>query len=365
MYHSGQFVKFGKTMYTGPNLCVSHIDYCDPDEISMLEIVAMGNEIGLKGVKTFHCSKGGVNDCNFLFALQNDNDVMNLVNLIDKDRMVGIFVEHEIVNDPSTDSESLGHESETYPNVDELLGHESEIFPNIDEPLQFMGDHNDEDVHIHNSENFNNDSGDNGDSDDNQYVGSDSEFSDTFIDSECEVSDDDILFESNIDVDIEWGGLQQHHKQPCEGSTSEEVRNTSKDHPIFNKRADILDPRFELGMCFPDNVTFREAVRQHSIKQGRQVVFTVNHKNKVQAKCKHESCSWMIYASKVQHEDTFQVKTYYGKHQCPRLQKVSHANAKWVANRFQDKMWTDPKWPVESMMTVMQKEVKLTFNKWQ
>ncbi|KAL0409365.1 UNVERIFIED_CONTAM: hypothetical protein Sradi_1870900 [Sesamum radiatum] len=185
-----------------------------------------------------------------------------------------------------------------------------------------------------------------------------------------ELSDDDILFESNIDPDVEWRGLHFNNSINVEQETSElgsqfsdGTQSTHHGHPIFNKRMDVEDPKFELGMCFSDTATLRQAIRQHAIVNGRDVTFTLNDRHKVQAKCKHETCSWLIYASKVQNEDTMQVKTFNGTHHCPRKQRVSHANAKWLADRYKDKIWTDPKWPVDSMLTIMQKENKLLFNK--
>ncbi|KAL0320248.1 UNVERIFIED_CONTAM: hypothetical protein Sradi_5286300 [Sesamum radiatum] len=61
-------------------------------------------------------------------------------------------------------------------------------------------------------------------------------------------------------------------------------------------------------------------------------------------------------------EDTMQVKTLHSEHQCTRVERVSAANSKWLANKYKDKLRTDPKWPVDSMMSVMQKECKLLFS---
>lgn len=384
MHHSGLFVNLGRTCYIGGE--VSHIDFCNSDELSMLELQSMTNELGLKGVKHFHYSKDGINDCSSLGLMQNDNDALNLVNFIDVYRMVGVFVEHENNNTNVNSSES------------ESVGQPNDDFPNIDEPLNFVGDNEDSielndnhmDISIHpvseeHCDPVNKghcdpvseghcdimDYNESNDSEDEQSIGSDSELS-NFVDSECDVSDDDILFDANIDDEVEWGGLHMSNRQALSsnvqlgnelGQNSQEGQNQHNGHPIFNSRIDMLDPKFELGMCFVDTATFRKAVRQHSITKGREVIFTINDKYKVQAKCKHETCPWLIYASKVQNEDTMQVKKYNAKHKCPRLQRVTHANSKWLADMYKDEIWTNPKWPVDSMITIMQKKVKLVFNK--
>ncbi|GER49840.1 uridylate kinase [Striga asiatica] len=44
---------------------------------------------GMKEVFGFHCSKGGINDCSDLMVLENDSDVLNMVNFLDVNRMLG------------------------------------------------------------------------------------------------------------------------------------------------------------------------------------------------------------------------------------------------------------------------------------
>ncbi|XP_039162931.1 uncharacterized protein LOC120290646 [Eucalyptus grandis] len=42
-------------------------------------------------------------------------------------------------------------------------------------------------------------------------------------------------------------------------------------HPEFNAKVDMENPTFKLGMCFSNVKEFREAVRNHAIKNGRKV----------------------------------------------------------------------------------------------
>ncbi|KAK6145893.1 hypothetical protein DH2020_019762 [Rehmannia glutinosa] len=328
----------------------------------------MAKKIGLKEYNRIYCSKIGVDDCSELVLMQNDIDALNLVNYIDHNKMVGVFIENQCTNPNSIEFE-FAHE-----------------LPSIGEPLQFVGDDEDRiisnldendtneiqgydvsDMDIPQNDVFDNFERNGSLCEEEQFDDSDSEFSDKFADSDWDVSDDDVLFDSHIDEEVEWGGLNMstqiaHMKGVSndQGAHEDEMHNGC---PIFNRSVDLVDPEFELGMCFKDTAEIREAIRQHVIKQGRDVIFTINDKFKVQAKCKHKTCPWVIYASKVQKEDTMQVKTFNGKHKCPRQQKVSHANARWLAVKYRDKIWSDPKWPIDSMITVMQKEQKLAFNK--
>lgn len=44
---------------------------------------------------------------------------------------------------------------------------------------------------------------------------------------------------------------------------------------------------------------------------------------------------------------------------------MSATNSKWLANKYKDKIKSDPRWPADSMMSGMQKECKLMFSRFQ
>lgn len=81
-------------------------------------------------------------------------------------------------------------------------------------------------------------------------------------------------------------------------------RNMHNGHPIFNIKTDLDDPKFELGICFTGTVTFIQVIRNHSIKHGRDIIYTINYKYKVQVKYKHKTSPWLIYDFKAHNEDT-------------------------------------------------------------
>ncbi|KAK6143639.1 hypothetical protein DH2020_023987 [Rehmannia glutinosa] len=241
-------------MYYGAE--INHIDYCDADEMSLLELHNMAKELTVKEYVRFYYSRFGVDNCSDLVVVENNIDALNLVNCIDHNRMVGVFIEHEKIN-------LYGNESESY--------HE---LPRVDEPLEFVG--NDR------NETENNDVHDNNESiesegDTEESCNSASDMSDNFIDSDWDISDDDVLFDSYIDEEVEWGGLHMNTSQSSVSSALvaiESNRNRCEGemyngNPIFNKRVDGQDPKFELGMLFSDTTMLRQAIRQHAIKNGR------------------------------------------------------------------------------------------------
>ncbi|GER43888.1 nucleosome assembly protein 1 [Striga asiatica] len=147
----------------------------------MLELVSMCDEFGLHGVKAFYCSLDEINYCRNTVIVQSDLDAMNLVNFIDENRTVGVFLEH---ND------------ETFSQITERLDFVGDFDVLIEYEGDKVGEGKDSDVEAE------------------QYVSSDSEYEDEFVDSDNYVTDeDDLLFEKNIDDDVEWGGLDMRKKK--------------------------------------------------------------------------------------------------------------------------------------------------------
>ncbi|GER46889.1 disease resistance protein [Striga asiatica] len=149
MYHSGKFVKYGTRYYVGENMRVSHIDFCDPDEMSFLEIINITRDLGLKECKKFHVSTNGIDNCSSLFEIQNDSDALNLVNFLDENRVVGIYIEHQnstlstIASEPRNDylpiCRKKGHNARGFPLVKERRDISSGLdIPPLNEEIQTL-----------------------------------------------------------------------------------------------------------------------------------------------------------------------------------------------------------------------------------
>ncbi|XP_048131469.1 uncharacterized protein LOC115733779 [Rhodamnia argentea] len=126
-------------------------------------------------------------------------------------------------------------------------------------------------------------------------------------------------------------------------------------HPEFDAEVDMENPTFKLGMCFSNAKEFRGAVRNYAIKNEKQVRFTKNAPNKLRAVC-FDGCGWLIYASKVQREQTLQVKTFNPVHTCNRALHVPQVSSKWSANKYCDRLRNNPTWPSASMKKTMESE---------
>ncbi|PQM32637.1 uncharacterized protein Pyn_32820 [Prunus yedoensis var. nudiflora] len=166
------------------------------------------------------------------------------------------------------------------------------------------------------------------DDDDDASDSEDSEYMIPKNFSEDEDADeDDVFFNEWVDDQSEWTGVKETRKEAAPDwptdveldyedsecrdyakyNSDEEV---DKNWPEFNAATEMADPKFELGMLFTDCKVFRDAVREYSILQNRDIVFIRNEALKLKAVCGDPDCGWMIYASKMQHENILQVKTY-------------------------------------------------------
>ncbi|XP_058746525.1 uncharacterized protein LOC131619449 [Vicia villosa] len=105
-----------------------------------------------------------------------------------------------------------------------------------------------------------------------------------------------------------------------------------KEH--FNKNF-----KFEWGMEFNSLDEFREAIREWSVLNGREVKFVKNESYRVRVECRAK-CGFLILCSKVGHKHTFAIKTIFDKHTCARVLDNISASSRWVAKAVVKKMQT-------------------------
>ncbi|GER41966.1 phosphate import ATP-binding protein pstB [Striga asiatica] len=93
------------------------------------------------------------------------------------------------------------------------------------------------------------------------------------------------LYRAKISVDSGFGGnpeqcalLWPHASEirPRVESIGSKAKDKHKGHNVFNENSEISNSNFELGMFLTDMSLFRKTVRQHAIKNGKDVVFSIN-----------------------------------------------------------------------------------------
>lgn len=127
---------------------------------------------------------------------------------------------------------------------------------------------------------------------------------------------------------------------------------------VFNKENDMKNPYFKVGMLFDSPQTFREAVREYSILNNKDIKFKKNDKWKIRVKC-DEPCTWFVYVNRYKKEMGVQVKTLQLNHSnCRPSFHNTNVSARWLAKRYEDHVRTNPQWP----LTAFKQQVKRDFN---
>ncbi|XP_016647143.1 PREDICTED: uncharacterized protein LOC107880361 [Prunus mume] len=126
--------------------------------------------------------------------------------------------------------------------------------------------------------------------------------------------------------------------------------------PEFNQATDMADPKFEVGMKFSDCKVFRVVVREQFVKRNRDVVFVRSETFKLKAVCADPDCPWEIYASKMQHEKTLQVKKYEGEHTCGIVWENPTVKCSWLSAKYMETLKSNPSWQVSSFMETVKKD---------
>nr|XP_017239829.1 PREDICTED: uncharacterized protein LOC108212616 [Daucus carota subsp. sativus] len=122
-----------------------------------------------------------------------------------------------------------------------------------------------------------------------------------------------------------------------------------KSYPVFDHKTEMDDPKFELGQLFATAKIFREAVRMQAIIQRRPIKQCRNYGARVKFICE-APCSWVIYASKMQLTDTYQIKVYDSNHTCTPTFHQKQINSRWIAEHYEDDIRMNPTWPLSSFL---------------
>ena len=143
------------------------------------------------------------------------------------------------------------------------------------------------------------------------HLGYDNHLAET-RDSDYEQSDDDI--EVGDEVETPFNDLSKKYGKQAIGeeagmssmgnsSNAENVNTVRIDYrrknllpklPEFRPDTDMAEPEFKVGLVFPDGKSFRAAVRQYSLRVGKQLWFKKNNSDKVRVQCRASDCPFVL-----------------------------------------------------------------------
>ncbi|CAL2226019.1 unnamed protein product [Prunus armeniaca] len=399
VYHGGYFVD---GLYMGG--IVQWVDRQDKDEISMVELFEMVKHLGYDEQNIQYYYKHKTNGVLFVLYITN-NPAPKPLN-----------VQSPVFSAQGENAEHYEDTSHGYDDDEEIRQYK---FVDVEIKEEF-GEAKEE-VEV--------------ESDEAEQGGEDEEEDGDFIDNEFEQSDevDNMNFQRYVVTEEQDDG----HKEPGEGDTDgyntsdlESLTEDTEDEdgkkrglrqPKFkqyNKHHDLLDPKFHLGLEFPNMQECREAIKYYACKCARKLRFVKNDPNRVrlvydgnkeidktkrhikgekakrhakgdkakshsksdkskrhakgeegqegedESEDKLEDCPWLLYAAHVGKGSTARV-TYHPIHTCGRSQRSRFATSQWLHKRFDEDLRTNPNMSVVEFMTLVRKHCSIDVTKGQ
>ena len=114
----------------------------------------------------------------------------------------------------------------------------------------------------------------------------------------------------NAQTDSSMPTNDANENAAAEGAIPPEAEVNDADPNEIRVLHDPENPRIEKGALFPDIITFRKAVRHHTVKTGFEFAPGIKtDPTRFIARCKHPGCPWRIHASRLHDQKTIQVHT--------------------------------------------------------
>ncbi|KAL4347998.1 hypothetical protein GQ457_17G020520 [Hibiscus cannabinus] len=327
-------------MYTGKE--VNFFDMCEIDTMSMLEIHDMIKELGYATPYNLYWQKSwGILKVS---PLRTDSDMLTMLGSLPRQKYIHVYIEENVGHLVDTNEDEIAwiDEDETVwfdvdDNVDNAVRNAEtvrsvEIVRNaetvrIDETVRNVENVRiDETVRTYETVGNETEFDDENSSEDDDYVVSDHEDSDSPLeDSENDLADSgDEVCDVHVGVGVGVG-------RDIPGFSAAVGENEE----IDNYESDIDG----------SDLLHSATVKQYVVLNGYNVRLKVNDSRRLQVVCK-AGCPWMIWASRLHPKDinetTWQIKTYIGDHSCIRDTKNTNCTTRWLAKTYIDKWRVDP-----------------------
>ena len=172
------------------------------------------------------------------------------------------------------------------------------------------------------------------------------------------------------------GSCSKRATRKCEDVdyASEELESSDADEsdmddkpskPKYEKfRSELLnkDFQFKLGMEFISLSEFKDAIRDWSVLNGREIRFVKNESCRVRVECQSK-CGFLALCSKVGGSLTYQIKTWVGTHTCARVLNNKSANSKWVSKLVVEKRKSQGKVKLSEIMSELRQKYSVGITK--
>uniref|UniRef100_A0A803PYR9 Transposase MuDR plant domain-containing protein n=1 Tax=Cannabis sativa TaxID=3483 RepID=A0A803PYR9_CANSA len=125
------------------------------------------------------------------------------------------------------------------------------------------------------------------------------------------------------------------------------------------------DEEVEKGMIFATVEALRKALREYFIANDKDFKYISNDKRRVRATCKGNGCKWLIFASRVNSdESTFQVRKPENTHSCGIVLDNRLTNSEFLAKHFLDSFKLNPNFHFSAFKEMVSNTKFFKISKW-
>ncbi|XP_022849913.1 uncharacterized protein LOC111372004 [Olea europaea var. sylvestris] len=178
--------------------------------------------------------------------------------------------------------------------------------------------------------------------------------------------EDDMLFAGNVsqNVELDVGNLLEaaDESDNSEYAPSDDIRSIHSDsdevvtYPEFEGDVDMVDPVLEVGLKFRLKKELKVVVKNFSIANRFEVHFPYNDRHRLDDRCKDKKCPWRIWASPLEEDSAWQIKSFEWNHTCSRAFNNISVFASWLAHTYIETYTIALKWDVKLFKTTVLKE---------
>lgn len=104
--------------------------------------------------------------------------------------------------------------------------------------------------------------------------------------------------------------------------------------PAFNTKTEMHNIEPQLGTRFANPNELKDALTKYAVAKGYPIKFDKNDKTRVLAIC-GKGCSWRLYATYMQSEKSFQIKSYLNEHKCIRSFRLPNCWQRFMVVRLE------------------------------
>jgi hypothetical protein len=118
--------------------------------------------------------------------------------------------------------------------------------------------------------------------------------------------------------------------------------------------------KFKYRMEFNSLADFREAIRDHNVRNGYEIMYAKNEGDRIRVVCRR-GCPYRVLCSQVDQSRTFAIMTKdkYIKHTCIKSLTNKSANSKWVSKHVVNLMHTSQKVRIKGVIQLMRTNFSL------